>query len=158
VSVKEKRKEYQRIWYLKNQEGQKLKRKKYYKEHKEEVLVRAKKYRDAVEITPQQREKNRKKARKYRFENKEKYKGYVLERRYGIGLEKYNEMLKNQDNKCPICGCFLEDTKNTHVDHCHETGTVRGILCRQCNLLLGHAKDDLNILQGAIKYLTRRLV
>ena len=41
-------------------------------------------------------------------------------------------------------------------DHCHRTGRVRGILCRECNLLLGHARDDTNVLKAAIDYLDRR--
>lgn len=42
-----------------------------------------------------------------------------------------------------------------HVDHCHTTNDIRGLLCRHCNLLLGHAKDRVVVLQAAIRYLRK---
>jgi hypothetical protein len=74
---------------------------------------------------------------------------------YGISLQQYEEMLSSQNSKCLICG----STDSCHnsgqfvVDHCHSTGTVRGLLCHHCNLLLGHAKDSTATLQAAINYL-----
>jgi hypothetical protein len=80
-----------------------------------------------------------------------------LKTRYGISLDDYQNMLDTQKNCCAVCFTALkENAKNknlVHVDHCHEKGGVRGILCRSCNLLIGHASDDVNILRAAIKYL-----
>lgn len=75
-------------------------------------------------------------------------------RKYGITLAKYQQMLKEQQGKCKICG--TNDPKGRgkfHVDHCHETRFVRGLLCHHCNLLLGLAKDNEGVLNAAIRYL-----
>lgn len=63
--------------------------------------------------------------------------------------EQHEEMLKSQDNKCAICG---EETK-LHVDHCHKTNKVRGLLCPPCNKGLGHFKDNSQLLTNARNYL-----
>lgn len=86
--------------------------------------------------------------------NKDKIRSGNYERKYGITLEEYNEMLEAQNNCCKICNKH-EDTfnKQLFVDHCHTTGEVRGLLCHNCNSLLGLAYDDRNILQKAIEYL-----
>lgn len=70
---------------------------------------------------------------------------------YGLTREAYSQMLQRQDNKCAICHKTF--TKVPHVDHCHESEKVRGLLCSGCNLGLGCFKDDPAILANAIKYL-----
>ena len=61
-------------------------------------------------------------------------------------------MLKKQNNKCKICN--VKFSKSTAcVDHCHTTNKVRGLLCRLCNIGLGHFKDNTEILTNAITYL-----
>jgi hypothetical protein len=59
-----------------------------------------------------------------------------LIKRYGITLENYEAMLEAQDGGCYICG-NPPNAKRLHVDHCHETGAVRGLLCAGCNRTLG---------------------
>lgn len=74
-----------------------------------------------------------------------------LRLKYGITQEDFDAILVNQDGKCAICH---QDFKSSpHVDHCHTSGKVRGLLCKQCNLLIGYAKDDPAILGSAINYL-----
>lgn len=63
-------------------------------------------------------------------------------------------MLFDQGKQCAICEADFGDTPC--VDHCHESGAVRGLLCRSCNTLLGQAKDNTTILQAACNYLNRR--
>ena len=63
-------------------------------------------------------------------------------------------MLTEQNFKCKICKNPLEEGRKTHLDHCKETKKIRGILCRYCNLGIGHLKHDINILKSAIKYLS----
>jgi hypothetical protein len=59
-----------------------------------------------------------------------------------------------QDFRCAICQRHQSEFKiSLAVDHCHETGTVRGLLCYPCNTLLGYAKDSTKILSSAINYL-----
>jgi hypothetical protein len=80
-----------------------------------------------------------------------------LRYKYHLTLDELYSMHISQNKKCKICKTEYEDvTKHggLYVDHCHKTGKVRGLLCRNCNNLLGVAKDDVTILQNAIEYLT----
>lgn len=78
-----------------------------------------------------------------------------LKRKYGVDLGLYAKMLADQDNRCAICRAPESEQLNGvfHVDHCHETGKVRGLLCRGCNHMLGVVGDDPKILVRAIQYL-----
>ncbi len=74
-----------------------------------------------------------------------------MKRLYGLTPENYAALSTLQNNECAIChtttpGFLL-------VDHCHTSGKIRGLLCNNCNIFLGHAKDDIDILFTAIKYL-----
>lgn len=73
--------------------------------------------------------------------------------KYGLDKESYIKLKEMSDNKCNIC----KEEKILCVDHCHETGKIRGLLCHDCNLLLGKAKDDITILQNSIEYLKSSL-
>ena len=80
-------------------------------------------------------------------------------RRYGITLEEYTELLDKQGGVCAICKnpetlSIKGKTVNLSIDHCHETGLVRGLLCRSCNVGLGNFRDDTRLLETAISYLT----
>ena len=79
-----------------------------------------------------------------------------LKSEYGLTREQYNNILFHQYYCCAICGCVLDMSEATKscVDHNHKTGEVRGILCWKCNVGIGHLKEDIKILKGAIKYLT----
>jgi len=86
--------------------------------------------------------------------NKEKVKNSHYKYKFGISSEEYNSKLLKQNFCCAICGKHTTDNKRRLVvDHCHATKKVRDLLCDNCNVLLGHAKDDIEILQKAISYL-----
>jgi hypothetical protein len=75
-------------------------------------------------------------------------------KKFGLTLEDYDLMFNNQYGCCAICGrLHSEFKKKLAVDHCHSTGKVRGILCSNCNSILGHAHDSIEVLQKAIDYL-----
>lgn len=74
-----------------------------------------------------------------------------LKHRYGITEDDYHKMVEDQQCKCKICGS--KPIKPLYVDHCHETKKVRGLLCHQCNVALGHMNDDPQRLEKAISYL-----
>lgn len=79
-----------------------------------------------------------------------------LRRAYGINLVKYDDLLKSQGGKCCICLSELPSGRGTfHVDHDHRTGRVRGLLCQLCNTGIGKLKEDVSIMERAIKYLKR---
>lgn len=76
-----------------------------------------------------------------------------LEREFGITLEDYDRMLSNQAGLCAICGHPNKHRRRFHVDHCHTSGAVRGLLCNTCNAGLGQFHDDIRLLESAINYL-----
>ena len=90
-------------------------------------------------------------------------KGSYLKQTYGITLQEYQQLVVDQGGCCAICENEVDleprgrgkSYSGFAVDHCHDTGKVRGLLCYKCNLALGHFKDDLNILKKAIEYLER---
>ena len=74
--------------------------------------------------------------------------------KYGLSLESYRFLLIGQGGGCAICGRSENGKRhNFDVDHDHESGVVRGLLCNRCNRLLSNAKDSIDILKAAIKYL-----
>lgn len=78
-------------------------------------------------------------------------------KRYGLTIESYNQLFANQRGCCLGCDRHQSEfNRNLVVDHNHETGQVRGLLCVTCNLILGYAQDDIAILQNLIKYLEIR--
>lgn len=85
-------------------------------------------------------------------------KNHLL-RTFGMTLSDYDKMLESQGNVCAICK-EPETSKNRSlnvrflsVDHCHNSGKIRGLLCHRCNHLLGMSTDNIDILQEAIDYL-----
>lgn len=108
------------------------------------------------------KEKERASGRKWYQKNKKVEKNSHLKRKFGVTLEEYNIMYKNQNKACAIC--LKPETKifsktgkvcDLAVDHCHKTGKVRGLLCWNCNTSLGKFKDSVENLERAIKYLKK---
>lgn len=106
------------------------------------------------------REKNKEHCRKYK---KEQYKKSTYEyrrlkhikARYGITIEEYEEMYQKQNGVCAICFNKCDKKAVLSVDHCHDTSVVRGLLCDNCNNMLGRAKDNIFNLMSGIKYLAK---
>jgi len=102
-------------------------------------------------------EKEKQKLNKYYSSNKEKFREYSRKALYGVSVEKHKEMQTQQGHMCQICKTHESNLKRRlFVDHCHETGKVRGLLCQYCNTMLGNAKDNVLILQSAINYLANK--
>lgn len=105
-----------------------------------------------------------------------KYKNYSigdirrnakLVKKYGISLEEYRELFDKQGGRCAICGKeevkaqsrgngSSPTTDSLHVDHDHETGNVRGLLCYRCNTGIGKMFDDPVLLRKAADYLDNK--
>ena len=68
-------------------------------------------------------------------------------------LDEYDFILEKQEGKCAICGASDNFGRYLCVDHSHETGKIRGLLCNPCNQALGLLKDNVGILNNAIDYL-----
>lgn len=80
---------------------------------------------------------------------------YLREKKYGVTQEQWDLMSKRCDDKCEICG-----KENKHralcVDHNHDTGEVRGLLCDNCNVGIGKLQDSVDLIQKAAVYLQER--
>ena len=134
-----------------------------------------KKYRAAHprEFTPEQREAKRAQEREryarkigrpprtvwgnFRADPKAYHLRWLLEKRYGITLEQYNEMVEVQGGRCAICNKIPPGTSHISrrlaVDHDHVTGTVRGLLCSTCNTTIGMIDDSPGLLDKMRRYL-----
>lgn len=126
--------ETQRRWYEKNAEKKKAYARARYAANPEKAIKYAK----------ERREKN----------PREWIKSHLL-RLYGLSQESFDALLKSQGEKCAICGLFLDGKSKIstpHVDHCHRTNRVRGILCSRCNISLGHI-EKAGFLVLALNYL-----
>ena len=75
-----------------------------------------------------------------------------LKRRYKLEVEDYIQMCEEQGGCCAICRTF---TPRLCVDHSHETGKNRGLLCHKCNVGLGQFNDNIQLLADAISYLAK---
>ena len=95
----------------------------------------------------------RQRCKEYYHNNKENVKDTYLQTNYGITLEDYNFLLEDQNKKCKICNSDCSTGKSLAVDHNHETGKVRGLLCKNCNIGLGMFFDNIDFLESAVLYL-----
>jgi hypothetical protein len=87
-------------------------------------------------------------------------KNTELKHSYGINLDEYNLILESQKGCCKICNIHYSEFINKKkkylcVDHCHDKGTIRGLLCDKCNRGIGLLNDSLEILNSAINYLRK---
>ena len=88
---------------------------------------------------------------------------YSLRLNYGISLKEYEELFTQQNGVCAICkqpGMVVRYGKelSLHVDHCHTTGAVRGLLCSQCNTALGQLREDPEIIESLLAYVRERVL
>ena len=76
-----------------------------------------------------------------------------LRRNYGLSVEQYEEMLEAQGGVCAICQDTCKTNQRLSVDHCHDTGKIRGLLCRACNAGIGGLGDNADNVRRALSYL-----
>lgn len=173
-----KYKEYSRLYYLKNKNKLNVYSKKWKQENPNKVAVHKKnassKYIHKQKVSKESwhkrnkeylklktkmwhlnnKDKSFKYQKQYRMANPNKHRDNILKTKYGITTDQYNDMFNRQKGDCAICGRHQSEFKRSlNVDHNHSTHTVRGLLCSNCNLIIGHAKDNIDILHKAILYL-----
>jgi hypothetical protein len=167
---------YQQQYYRKNRIQRLAESKQYSQENRDAKLKYLKEYyrknKEKYKRTPEQqaevnrrrrekyaqdkeyREKQKSKAREYQEKNPRIRKAQRI-KKFGITLQQFEDMYEKAKGRCEICG--FEDDGNVRffpfVDHCHQTGRVRGLLCTKCNFALGHFDDNIEKLEAAIKYL-----
>jgi len=113
----------------------------------------------AIKKKYQRSEKGKQAQRRYAatINGQQKRLNNNLRSKYGFTLKEYNKLFKQQNGQCVICGHYQSElSKRLHVDHDHNTGEIRGLLCDNCNRGIGHLKNSPGILQNAIEYLSRQ--
>lgn len=121
-----------------------------YKKHKAKRLEWAKQYRLSHKKELKEWGKN------WYKKNKEKVRNSTLLYKYGLSITEYNYRFSEQNGCCVICEKHQSElTQALAVDHCHENGKVRGLLCSKCNIALGNVDEDINILLSMVDYLIK---
>ena len=93
--------------------------------------------------------------KQYRKSNPDLIRNWNKRRNPGWDIDRYNEYVKLQGNRCAICGTNNPVLSDWCCDHCHDSDKPRGLLCVNCNAGLGYFKDNPDFLQSAIKYLRK---
>lgn len=78
----------------------------------------------------------------------------IMRRTYGISMQEFDELVDFQGGKCAICFKILDTlNRRANIDHCHDTGVVRGVLCSGCNTGIGQLGDNIDGVKRALYYL-----
>ena len=93
----------------------------------------------------------KKRSNEWAKQNPEKAFARGLHYKYKLPVEEYDRLVASQNGQCAICAAVTK----LCVDHCHETGKVRGLLCLTCNTGIGHLKDSIEIIRQALYYLEK---
>jgi len=88
----------------------------------------------------------------FRERGKQRTRRWQRQKFYGLSIEDETVLLKKQNNACAICKKLFQTDSDYHVDHCHDTKKVRGLLCPSCNKGLGLFKDNPTALKAAAAY------
>jgi hypothetical protein len=107
------------------------------------------------------REANQRHRERYPRRHRRREREAYLRKRYGLTVQDYNEMLLAQGGRCAICGTdkppLASEASSSglsfSIDHDHQTGAVRGLLCAPCNFGIGNLGDDPARLRAAARYL-----
>lgn len=86
----------------------------------------------------------------------------IFLRKFNLSQVEYDQLMKASKGLCAICknpethrNAYSGKVQELTIDHCHKKGNIRGIVCRNCNLMLGNSKDSIKTLRSAIRYLKR---
>jgi uncharacterized protein GlcG (DUF336 family) len=139
MRTREKRLAQNRAYYAAHKEKILARSKAYNAAHKEEIIAWHKAWYDA-----------------HKEEQAAWMKIYKLKQNFGLTLAEYDKMLESQGGVCKICGGVGLSGKRLSVDHDHETGKVRGLLCSKCNTAIGLLDDDPKTFLKASLYLMVR--
>lgn len=157
ASTKDKRAQQKKQYRELNKERLAADKKAYYEANKVAILARQKQqYDDNPEVIKERVNRYRENNPEVIAERKRKQYAQTAEasyiRRYGMTSEDIEQLLLKQDCKCAICADAI-DMQTKRVDHCHETGYVRGLLCWNCNTGIGKLGDNVDGLMRAVHYL-----
>lgn len=89
----------------------------------------------------------------YYATHQEQVRNAQYRRLYGIELEEYGDLLEHQGGNCAVCGAEPGPRRKLDIDHDHQTGAVRGLLCLHCNLALGHLRESAALARALAQYI-----
>lgn len=149
---REKVREKNRRWKTNNPEKVVQGTKLYYLQNSKAINERVKEYNQ--KNYPQKLERDKRRDAKYPEKTIRRRRNSHLKGKFGITIEQYEQMLEGQGGVCDIC---KEDNggRNFSVDHDHNTGKVRGLLCDHCNTGIGRLKENIETMESAILYLRK---
>lgn len=104
-----------------------------------------------IKSKPANRQQQAEYMRNHRANNREAWLSASLKYRYNMTIEQWNALFDKQQGKCAICDDIF--TKTPQVDHCHDTLIIRGLLCGDCNRMLGQGRESSHILRKGAEYL-----
>lgn len=138
----------------------------YYQAHKEICKARVKRYKQANPEKVQQWNKEHDKRRldlvkarqernhkRHYHERKGRIREGFLKRTYGITTVEYEALVAKQNGLCAICNQLPARDLRLAIDHDHITGKIRALLCNDCNLVLGHVENNIDLLPAMLDYL-----
>jgi len=108
-------------------------------------------------------ERKRATAKRYYADNEDRFRENAYRSKYGIGVDDYERMYDEQGGVCALCSKpetarekWNGKVRRLAVDHCHETGRVRGLLCYRCNHIISCLGDNLNSALKLVRYMEGR--
>lgn len=156
---------YDQKRYLLNAEAIKERSRAYRKAYPEKIKAHTKRYIEENKIVIKEKkrayhklhpEKQERRISDWRIKNPLGYRKATIKRKYGLSIEEYEALLKEQNNACAICSVTEFGGRGyPPIDHDHDTGKVRAILCNKCNAGLGLFRDNKDILMKAFAYLQK---
>lgn len=154
----EERRAYSRDWYAKNKERTREKNNARARANYDPVRaaeMRAKKRDKLKAYRVANRDREIARARAWYASNRDRVRDSARLKRFGITQSAFDELLDKQNGACAICGDSFANlpSRHLHVDHCHATGLVRGLLCHHCNVAIGCLDDSVEKLNRAAAYL-----
>ncbi len=166
--LKAKKAEAYKAWELRKTESdpswyerRKAKRREQYKlfpyRQKNAACLQRQKIREGPEeLREQGRVRNRQWNAAKRAQDPSYFHDRDLRHKYGMSFAEFQAMLAAQSFQCAICADSIDEVTR-HVDHDHATGKVRALLCRHCNIALGHLRDSVEIARKVASYLESHL-
>ncbi len=127
------------------------------------ALVKERQKRHYQKVSADAEKAAERRAKKNKWNRSDRYYEGYYQKRFGVSLQDVRNMLSRQNGLCANVGCSKpialgkEDGTNATgvVDHNHETGKVRSLLCIRCNTLLGHVEKNSQLLPGLLDYLNK---
>lgn len=138
-----------RAWRAKNAQRHRDNQKRYREENREYVLQKKR------EWYMNNKERHRRRDEDWKKRNPEKVWESTLRAAYGLNLSDWQAMFEAQGGVCAICRRTCKANRRLSVDHCHDSGKVRGLLCQLCNSAIGKLYDSPALVQRALEYLIK---